>query len=57
MLPLQGVSESDVDLGTVESPVARVQLPGQPQGVQGLGQVLLGLVPNLDVAEELLRPE
>ena len=31
VLPLQRVWEGDVDLGTVESPVAGVQLPGQPQ--------------------------
>ena len=30
VLPLQRVCEGDVDLGTVESPVAGVQLPGQP---------------------------
>ena len=37
VLPLQRVREGDVDLGAVESPVARIQLPGQPQRVQRLG--------------------
>ena len=56
MLALEGVREGDVDLGAVERAVAGVQLPLEAEAVQRLGKVLLGLVPHLDVAQELLGP-
>jgi hypothetical protein len=42
-------------LWAVESAIARVQGPLEAELVQGLLQLLLGLIPGLDLAEELLR--
>ena len=43
MLSLSG----EFDLGSVESPLPRLQIPGQVLAVQGLLQGVLGLVPEL----------
>lgn len=56
MSPLQRVHDGDVDLGPVEGAVAGVQSPGLAECVEALGQGLLGRVPNLDLAHELVRP-
>ena len=56
VLPAQGVRQRDVDLGPVEGAVARVQLPLQAGLGQRVAQRLLGLVPHLHIAEELLWP-
>jgi len=57
VLALKGVSEGDVDLGSVEGAVARIQLPLKAEAVERLGKIFLGLVPHFDVAEEFVGPE
>ena len=56
VLPLQGILERDVNLWSIESSIPRVQLPRHSDIFQGLGQILLSLVPQSNVSQELLRP-
>mmetsp|Transcript_36162 Transcript_36162/g.70286 ORF Transcript_36162/g.70286 Transcript_36162/m.70286 type:complete len:649 (+) Transcript_36162:65-2011(+) len=56
---LERVLELDVDLRPVERAVSRVELPLhlvlRAEALQALAQLLLGLVPHLDVADVLVR--
>ena len=52
MLSPQGIRKGDVDLGTVKSAIPGVQGPFEAGLVQGLFHHFLGLVPDLDVAQE-----
>ena len=50
-----GVADGDVDLGAIEGAISRVELPLEAGGDEGLLQLLFSLIPDLNVAEELLR--
>ena len=54
MFDLSLFLQGDVNLGSVESSVAGVELPGDTDSVHGVRQVLLRGVPHLDVADILL---
>ena len=56
MRPTQCIADHDVDLWPVEGSVSRIELPLQTQTVQRFGQPLLGLIPDLNVSQELFRP-
>ena len=51
MFDLSLFLQGDVNLGSVESSVSGVELPGDTDSVHGVRQVLLRGVPHLDVAD------
>ena len=51
---VEGISEFDIDLGTVKGSITRVQLPSATELIETAGKGTLGIVPDLDVSEVLL---
>jgi hypothetical protein len=47
VLALQGVHESDIDLGTVESSISRIELPFETRVIQSLSKSFLSGIPYL----------
>lgn len=45
MTPPQGILNLNVDLGTIEGSVSRIQLPGMTKLVQGLLELRFGVIP------------
>ena len=54
---VQGIQDLDIDLGTIESTITRVDLPVAfaDEFIQGLGESSFGLSPQLNIAHSLLR--
>ena len=54
MSALQSITNGDIDLGTVESAIARVHPPWIAKGIQGFFQLTLGAIPRFDFTQETI---